>query len=102
MKYYFGHGKIQDGMLDDNCGRIVIYKDKILVSHMRSADHNYLLRGLASKYNLKKDDVIANAIRLYFRNEGDRYIISETRRIDGDKFFVNKEFNAKLVKGALK
>ena len=102
MKYYFGQGKVQDGKLDSDCGRIVIYQDKIIVSHMKTADHNYLLRGLASRYGLKKDDVISNAIRLYFRNEGDKFIISEVRKLDYELFFRDKEFNSKLVKTNLK
>lgn len=102
MKYYFGRGRIRDGKLDENCGRIVIYDDKILVSHIRSADHNYLLRGLASRYRLKKDDVISNAIRLYFRHEGHRVIITDVRKIDEEKFFAKKDFYSKLIKKEIK
>jgi len=102
MKYYFGRGKIQDGRLEESDGRIVIYEDKILVSHMRTADHNYLLRGLASRHGIKRDEVIANAIRLYFRHNGDHVIITETRRIDEEKFFANKDFYSSLIKKEIK
>lgn len=69
---------------------------------MRTADHNYLLRAFASRFGYKKDEVIANAIRLYFRDNGDHVIITETRRIDEEKFFSNKEFNSNLIKKELK
>ena len=101
-KYYYGRKVIQDGRLETTDGRIVIYKDKILVSKMRTADHNYLLRGLAARYNLNKDEVVSNAIRLYFRDEGDRVIITETRQLDADMLFANKDFYANLIKNEIR
>lgn len=104
MKYYWGPGKIQDGNLSNNEGRIVIYKDYILVGFNSNMDHNYLLRGLASKYSLHKEEVISNAIRLYFRfeNDLDRCIVCGRRKIDDEEFEKNYKRNAFLVKNALR
>jgi len=102
MKYYWGPGIIQDGMLDDNCGRIVIFDDKALVSYIKTADHNYLLRGLASKYRFNKDEVINKAIRLYFKWEENSFIISGVRKIDNEIIEENYDFYRKIIKRALK
>jgi hypothetical protein len=87
MKYFYGK-YINDGQLDSNCGRIVIYEDELMVGYNQSMDHNYLLRAFAAKYRFNKDDVINNAIRLYFvaEPENDRYVISPVRKIDDDMF----------------
>ena len=69
---------------------------------MKTADHNYLLRGLAARYQLDKNAVISNAIRLYFRQEDNRVIVSQVRKLDEDMLFANKDFNADLIKSALK
>ncbi|MFW6226005.1 MAG: hypothetical protein ACOC3V_03525, partial [bacterium] len=65
MEYLYGF-YTQDGHLKSNEGRIVIYDDVIMVAYSQAMDHNYLLRALASRYRIKKDQVISNAIRLYF------------------------------------
>ena len=105
MRYYYGAGYVQDGKLDNSCGRIVIYEDKALVGYNRAMDHNYLLRALASKYRFPREKVISNAIRLYYKfesAEGGRCIISGVRRIDNEEFDSNFKFYGKLVKDALK
>lgn len=102
MKYYWGPGKIQDGKLDDNCGRIVIFEDKAVVSYIKTADHNYLLRSLASKYKFDKDEVISKAIRLYFRWDEDMTIICGVRKIDNDMIEHDYDFYRHIIKKALK
>jgi hypothetical protein len=102
MKYYFGSGYIQDGLLKETDGRIVIYGDRIMVSFIRSTDHNYLLRSLAAQYRLNKGKVIDNAIRLYFRAEEDRVIVAGCRKIDDEEFWKNSDFYARLIKSKIK
>ena len=98
MKFYWSPGYVQDGKLDYSCGRIVIYKDAIIVGHNKSADHNYLLRSLAASYQLPKQQVISNAIRLYFKKEGSSVIINGVRNIDDIEFEQNIKFYASLIK----
>ena len=102
MRYYWGPGRIQDGKLDENCGRIVVFEDKALASHIRTADHNYLLRALASKYKLDKDEVISKAIRLYFRWENDSTIICGVRKIDNNIVESDYDFYREVIKKSLK
>jgi hypothetical protein len=102
MRYFWGPGRIQDGKLDSDCGRIVIYEDRILTAFNRSMDHNYILRGLAAKYRLPKNDVISNAIRLYFRIDGNQCIVCGVRKIDDEMLEKNLSFYAKLIKNALR
>ena len=74
---------LQDGKLTTTTGRIVIYKNYIDLSRGTSRDHNDLLRSLAAKYKLPKDDVISNAIRLYWDYEDKTgIIVSPVRKID--------------------
>jgi hypothetical protein len=102
MRYYWGPGKILDGKLDGNCGRIVIYEDKAVAGFNPTMDHLYLLNGLAAKYRFKKEDVISNAVRLYFRNEGDYIIICGRRKVDDEAVERNLPFYAKIIKDALR
>ena len=103
MKYYFGRG-MQDGKLDENSGRIIIYDDNIMVSYLQSADHNYLLRAFASRYRYNKDEVISGACRLYFQwvSDKDAFIVSPVREADRDIFESNFEQYRHLVKKNLK
>ena len=55
MKIYKYGWYTQDGHLQPNEGRIVIYKEAIMVAYSPTMDHNYLLRGMASRYRLNKD-----------------------------------------------
>jgi hypothetical protein len=64
-------GQIRDGYLDEGCGRFVLYDDFMLMTFNHAEDHNYLLRKLASRYQLPKNDVISNALRFYFCWSGD-------------------------------
>lgn len=75
---------IRDGKLDSLCGRIILYGGYILTSNSTTADHNYLLRAFAARYRYDKNEVINKAIRLYFRREENRTVISGVRRIDDD------------------
>jgi len=101
MDYYYGK-YIQDGKLDSSCGRIVIYNDQILHANGPAADHNYLLRSLAARIRANKDDVISKAIRLYFKRESNRIIISPVRKIDDEDFEHNKNFYYILIKKVIK
>ena len=101
MDYYYGK-YIQDGKLDSSCGRIVIYEGQALHADGPAADHNYLLRSLAAKIKANKDDVISKAIRLYFKREKGRIIISPVRKIDDEDFERNKNFYYILIKKIIK
>jgi len=93
---------LQDGKLTPATGRIVIYKNFIDVSRGTSRDHNDLLRSLAAKYKLPKDDVISNAIRLYWDYEDKNSItVSPVRKIDEEMFYASEEFNAALIKSTI-
>jgi hypothetical protein len=84
IKYIGGYTK--DSTLQPNQGRVVIFEDKILVSRGNYPDHLSLLSGLASKYHFKKDDVISNAIRMYYTIEDDVVILSASRILDEQMF----------------
>ena len=101
MNIIFGK-QLQDGKLTSTAGRIVIYKNFIDVSRGPARDHNDLLRSLASKFKLNKDDVISNAIRLYwdFKNK-DSIIVSPVRKLDEDMYYAKQEFHDKLISGAV-
>ena len=53
MKYLYGW-YTKDGHLNQNEGRIVIFKNQSMASTSPSMDHNYLLRAMASRYNLRE------------------------------------------------
>lgn len=77
-------GYTQDGWLKPYQGRIVIYEDKVEISHGNSPDHLYLLHALASRYGFKRDFVISDGIRLYYTIENNVMIVSQGRKIDED------------------
>ena len=94
--------QLQDGKLPHTAGRIVIYSNFIDISRGSSRDHNDLLRSLASKYKLNKDDVISNAIRLYWdRKNKDSIIVSPVRKLDEDMYYAKEEFHEKLIRSAI-
>lgn len=101
MKYFYGK-YIQDGKLDSSCGRIVIYNGFVKIDRTQSADHNYLLRSLAANIMEDKNKVIADAIRLYFKREAERIIISPVRKIDDDEIRRHYSYYADLIKRNLK
>ena len=84
IKHIPGH--IQDGKLDQRCGRIVEYDGCMVVSHSVANDHNYLLRALASRYKINRDEVISNACRLYWRIEDYGLSICGVRKIDDEYY----------------
>jgi hypothetical protein len=94
--------QLQDGKLTPTAGRIVIWQNYIEISKGPSRDHNDLLRSLASKYKLPKDDVISNAIRLYWDHvETDKIIVCPVRKLDEDMYCSKQEFHDKLVIGTM-
>jgi len=99
LKIIFDWG-IQDGLLRANDGRFVIYERFILKSEGKARDHNDLLRALASKYRLSKDEVISRAYRFYWRRlDRDAVQISPVRKIDEDFAYDHKaEFVATVEK----
>ena len=80
------NGYTKDGTLHSKQGRVVIYMGKIMVSRGNAPDHLALLAGLASRYGFKKDDVISNAIRMYYTIEDDVVILSASRKLDYEMF----------------
>lgn len=98
MKFFWGPGYIQDGKLDDSCGRIVIYDDQLIVGYNRTMDHNYLLRSLAARYKFPVNDVINNAIRLYFKFDNGQIILSGVRDYDNRAFENRKSYYGRMIK----
>jgi len=98
MKYHHKPGYIHDNCLDNSCGRIVIYQNKIIVSFMKTADHNYLLHSLISQYKLKKREVSSNALQLYFKYEDDNIILSGVRDLDDEILEKDFEEYLRLIK----
>jgi hypothetical protein len=97
MNYLFGW-EIKDGNLGPEVGRIVIFENFFEKSNGPSRDHNDLLRALASKFHLPKDDVISNANRFYWKRDKRGLIISPVRKLDEDWVYSHKEFFVNLLK----
>ena len=95
VKYIAGYTK--DGTLKYNEGRVVIYDDQILVSRGNVPDHLSLLAGLAARYHFKKDDVVSNAIRMYYAIEGDVVILSASRKLDEQMFELKDKQYAREI-----
>ena len=55
--------------MDHSCGRMVIYENKIEVSFIKTADHDYLLDELANRHKFQKRFVLDDAVRLFFKYE---------------------------------
>jgi len=88
--------EIQDGKLDYDCGRIVIYYPVGVKSNGPSRDHNDLITALAAKYRVSRSDVASNAYRFYWRPTRDKniIIISPVRKIDENwAYDKNEKFN---------
>lgn len=86
-KVHHKPGLIQDGKLDRTCGRIIIYGHDMVFSKDYMTDHNYLLRAFAARWQVNKDQVISNAIRLYFSIvDPDNMIVTGVRKIDDNDF----------------
>ena len=98
MKYFFGSEYLTQDDLDEDCGRALIYQDKIMVSKINSMNFPQMLQSFSMKHNFNIPAAFENAIRLYFINEGDRVIVSPAREEDEEMFYKNKKLNAKLVK----
>jgi len=103
-KYFHSPGYIQDGKLDQSCGRIILYQGTILVSRNVANDHNDLLRAFASRFEFKPQDVISSAIRMYYiyLPEEKAYIICGVRSLDDQMFIQNADEYSTLIKRELK
>lgn len=102
MEIIFDGKAIQDSHLDYNSGRIVIYEDQAISSRGNGQDHNDLLRALARRYGFPAQDVISNAIRLYYKKTDDKLIVSERRKIDYDMMERNLNYYSKIILSSLK
>ena len=98
MEYVFDKS-LQDGALSPDTGRIVIYPEQGYEpvgykSVGKTRDHNDICIALASKYRLKRSDVVGNALRYYWKPMGKFIIISPVRQIDETWMYNNKkQFN---------
>jgi hypothetical protein len=103
VNYFYGP-YVNDGNKNFgyNTGRIVIYKDRILHAEGPSADHNYLLRSLAARYRINRDEVISGAARFYVTRESGRIIVSPVRKIDDDLFVQNRDAYTRLIVSVIK
>lgn len=97
METLYQSGYTKDGYLGNNSGRIIIYEDYVLISNGPSMDHNGLLRAFASRYRFPKDEVISNAIRLYYTITNGKMIVSECRKIDSDMFESQEKHYTELI-----
>lgn len=95
---FFVSGHTKDGHLGPASGRIIMYEDNVLIGWNSANDHNDLLRAFAQRYRYKKDEIISNAVRLYFTRAGNTLIVSECRRIDYDYFTRNEKRNLQLIR----
>ncbi|MEW6564280.1 MAG: hypothetical protein AB1404_02135 [Spirochaetota bacterium] len=96
----YKNGYTKDGTLKSHQGRIVIYENFILISRGNSPDHMALLYGLASKNRLNRDEVVSNAIRLYYTIEDNMMIVSQNRKIDEDILLKNLQHYGRLILNA--
>lgn len=101
-KVIFDSKALEDGYLDNNSGRIVIYDGVGLASSGNSMDHNDLLRALARQYQFHTQDVISNAIRLYYMRYKGHIIVSERRKIDYDMMERNLPYYASVIEHAVR
>ena len=101
MRYLFKEGAIQDGLLED-CGRIIVYCGRILVSHNNRNDHNDLLRAFASRYRMNRDEVISGAVRLYLKIERENVIVAGVRQIDNEMLKSDLAAYGKLIASAIR
>ena len=99
IKYaIFVGGHTKDGYLSHDSGRIIMYEDNVLFGWNRANDHNDLLRAFARRYGYKTNEIISNAIRLYFTRCGNTLVVSECRKIDYDYFTRNEKRNLQLIR----
>jgi len=98
MKYKHITGYIKDCNLDSDCGRIVIYENKIMVSFIKTADHEYLINDLIAQNRLKEVDVSNEVLQLFFKYEEDIVILCGVRNIDDEKLQRNYDSYLKLIK----
>jgi hypothetical protein len=101
VRYLFKEGAIQDGELKD-CGRIIAHDGRILVSYNNRNDHNDLLRAFASRYQMNRDEVINEAVRLYFRIDGQNVIVTGVRQIDNEKLKLGLGEYGKLIASVIR
>lgn len=101
-KVIFNSKALQDGYLDANSGRIVIYDGVGLASRGNSMDHNDLLRALARQYQFNVQDVISNAIRLYYTRQNGDIVVTERRKIDYDVMERNLPYYASIIENAVR
>lgn len=96
----FDSRALNDGYLDANTGRIVIY-DGVGLASRGGKDHNDLLRGLARQYQFHTQDVISKAVRLYYTHYKGHIIVTERRKIDRDVMERNLGYYAKIIERAV-
>jgi len=98
----YKNGHTKDGHLAPHQGRIVIYSDFVEISYGNTPDHMTLLYGLASRYHLKRDEVVSNAIRLYYAIEDGVMIVSQNRQIDEDALLKDPVHYGNLIKNRIR
>lgn len=93
----YKNGYTKDGTLLPHQGRIVIYDNAVEVSRGNTPDHMYLLYALASRNRINRDEVVSNAIRLYYAIENGVMIVSQNRQIDEDALMKHPQYYGKLI-----
>jgi hypothetical protein len=96
MRFQFSWS-IQDGKLDHETGRIVIYQGYVVRSNGPSRDHNDLLKSLAARYRVNRDDVYARANRFYWKPGNGGIFISPVRKVDEDWAYANAKLFKHLI-----
>jgi hypothetical protein len=84
MDYVFNHS-LQDGKLNYNTGRIIIYEGAGIKSSSLSTDHNDLITAFAGRHRVNRCDVASRAYRFYWEplSKG-KIIICPVRKLDED------------------
>ena len=89
---------IQDGKLDFDVGRIIVYEGKSIHSNGPSRDHNDLITSFAAKYRVPRSSVAGSACRFYWRPlSGNSIEISPVRKIDEDWVYNNQDQFTKIL-----
>jgi len=88
---------LQDGKLTSDSGRIVIYRDCIDYSIGQSRDHNDILRALSTRYRLPREELMSNAIRLYYKYFRRDIIVCPVRKIDKVEFERHQQYYERLI-----
>ncbi|MCL2180140.1 MAG: hypothetical protein FWB83_03345 [Treponema sp.] len=83
---------LQDGKLDFQTGRIVVFGDQGIKSRGPSLDHNDLIAAFSRRNGLDRSVVMSKAYRFYWKPTNSKVItISPVRKLDEEYVLDNVE-----------